>query len=177
MESTSHAPGSADGDISADPTTADRMPEGVLSINGSQLWALTAVDPAPEQVATVRRQARLVLHWWTVDQVSWVVELLLGELAGNVVRHVGTPYDVTMRWDRHTLHASVRDASRAPPQPRVQVPDVESEGRGLLLISKLAARWGWEPHADGKTVWFDLVPPPTRPDGTAHTIELAPRAQ
>jgi anti-sigma regulatory factor (Ser/Thr protein kinase) len=173
MELTPHAPNPADDDSpSAGPVTAVRMPEGVLSMDGAQRWVLTGVAPAPEGVAHVRGEAHLVLHWWSLDDLSWTVELLLSELAGNVVRHAGTPYDVTMTWDRHTLRVCVRDASAAPPQPRVQIPEAESEGRGLLLVTNLATRWGWEPVAHGKVVWFELVP--LRPDGIISASDAAP---
>ena len=163
MELTPHTPRPADDDTSSvTPSTPGGMPDGVLSMNGAQHWVLTSVEPAPERVAHVRREAHLVLHWWSLNDLSWAVELLLSELAGNVVRHAGTPYDVTMTWDRHTLRVSVRDASTAPPQSQVQVPQTEPEGRGLLLVTKLTTRWGWEPHPQGKVIWFELVPPPIR---------------
>jgi hypothetical protein len=30
-------------------------------------------------------------------------------------------------------------------------------GRGLLLVERLADRWGFEPNASGKVVWFEVV--------------------
>ena len=164
MESTPHVPNPADDDSpSAGPVIAVRMPHGVLSMDGVERWVLKDVEPAPESVARLRGEAHLVLHWWSLDDLSWAVELLLSELAGNVVRHAGTPYEVTMAWDRHTLRVSIGDASTAPPQPRVHVPESDFGGRGLLLVSNVATRWGWEPVGQGKVVWFELVP--LRPDG------------
>jgi anti-sigma regulatory factor (Ser/Thr protein kinase) len=142
-------------------------PDDVLLMNGAQEWVMTGVEPIPDHVATVRRQARLVLQSWALDEFSWAVVLLMSELASNVVRHARTPYDVTMTWDRHRVRVSVRDANTAPPRPRVQVTQAEADGRGLLLVTDLATRWGWEPHADGKVVWFELAPPTHRPDSIA----------
>jgi anti-sigma regulatory factor (Ser/Thr protein kinase) len=128
-------------------------------MDGSPHWVLADVAPEPERVAHVRRQAHRVLQSWALDEVAWAVELLLTELAGNVVRHARTPYDVTMSFDQHTLRVSVRDDSRTPPRPRVHVSPTESEGRGLLLVERLATRWGSEPDGHGKAVWFELLSP------------------
>lgn len=146
------------------------MPDGVLSMNGRQLWTLTGVEPVPEQVAAVRREAVRVLHFWAVDELSWAVELLLSELASNAVRHARTRYDVTMAWDRHTLRVAVQDADRAPPRPRLHVAQAETGGRGLLLVTDVAARWGWTPTANGKIVWFELAAPSTPPDVAALVV-------
>jgi anti-sigma regulatory factor (Ser/Thr protein kinase) len=140
------------------PETIAAFAGDVVSVDGTQQWHLTGVTPEPEQVPLVRRRADQVLHEWALDQLQWAVELLLNEVAGNVVRHAHTPYDVTMTWDRHTLRVSVRDTSSAPPLPRIHVPETESSGRGLLLVTKLAERWGWEPDGRGKVVWFEIVP-------------------
>jgi anti-sigma regulatory factor (Ser/Thr protein kinase) len=141
-------------------------------MDGAQQWVLTGVEPNPDDVATVRRQARLVLQSWALDEFSWAVVLLLSELTSNVVRHARTPYDVTMTWDRHTVRLSVRDANTAPPRPHVHVTQAQADGRGLLLVANLATRWGWEPHADGKVVWFELAPPPHRPDSMHLGLQL-----
>jgi len=176
MDSTPPTPNPADDDTpSARLNPMGSTPDDVLSMNGTQEWVLTGVEPIPDHVATVRSQARLVLHSWALDEFSWAIELLLSELASNVVRHAHTPYDVTMTWDRHRVRVSLRDANTAPPRPHVQVTQAEADGRGLLLVTNLATRWGWEPQPDGKTVWFELATPPHRSHSIALGVATAPR--
>jgi hypothetical protein len=81
-----------------------------------------------------------------------------------------------MTWDRHRVRVSVRDANTAPPRPHVRVTQAEADGRGLLLVTNLATQWGWKPHLDGKTVWFELATPPHRPDNIASGVATAPRS-
>lgn len=91
--------------------------------------------------------------------------LITAELTANAVRHGRVPgRDFRLRLDagERTVRVEVTDVrgERAP----VLVPDPgedASSGRGLLLVERLAARWGWEPRGDGpgKTVWaeYDLA--------------------
>ncbi len=52
----------------------------------------------------------------------------------------------------------VEVADHDPALPVQQHPPAEAvTGRGLLIVDALATRWGVEPAADGKTVWFELA--------------------
>jgi signal transduction histidine kinase len=81
--------------------------------------------------------------------------LLLTELVSNAVRFAGG--DLLVRAGVHSdlLLVEVSDASERMPVAPPQVPDAES-GRGILLIERLADRWGAEPLPTGKRVWFEL---------------------
>jgi anti-sigma regulatory factor (Ser/Thr protein kinase) len=116
------------------------------------------VAAQPDRVPYVRRQAVAVLRLWRLDGVAAVVELLVDELAGNAVRHARTPFSVTLTWDGRTLRGEVTDVNPIPPQPRLAMSPDALGGRGLLLVSELADRWGFEGHSRGKTVWFELYP-------------------
>lgn len=82
-------------------------------------------------------------------------ELLLSELATNAVVHARSPFLVVLRSEDSAVHVSVHDASRAVPVRRDVGPWAAS-GRGLNLVAALAAGWGVEPTAAGKTVWARL---------------------
>lgn len=60
-------------------------------------WRATGLLPNPHTVAEVRRDVRQLLPGWGAERVAWEAELLLGEVAGNAVRHAGTLFDV-MHW-------------------------------------------------------------------------------
>ena len=134
------------------------LPDGRLMMDGFARWLLSAVAPEPERVPYVRRQAASVLHLWSLGDVAGTVELLVDELAGNAVRHARTPFSVTLTWDGRTLRGEVTDVNPVPPQPRLSMEADELGGRGLLLVSQVADRWGFEGHSRGKTVWFELYP-------------------
>jgi anti-sigma regulatory factor (Ser/Thr protein kinase) len=127
-------------------------------MDGFARWLLSAVTPQAERVPYVRRQTAAVLRLWGLDDVAWAVELLVDELAGNAVRHARTPFSVTLTWDGRALRGEVTDVNPVPPQPRLSADPDEPGGRGLLLVSQVADRWGFEGHSRGKTVWFELHP-------------------
>lgn len=84
------------------------------------------------------------------------VTLLVSELAANAVRHATTPFTVSLGCDGRLVRVEVADGS--PDLPVAQLPPVEAvAGRGLMIVDALAERWGVEPSASGKTVWFELT--------------------
>lgn len=116
--------------------------------------------PSRAQSAVVcRRMARSVLRLWALSQLSETVEQLVTELVGNVVRHTGAgTVGLRMRRRRGWIRVEVRDPSRALPC-LLPVGGTEANGRGLLLVHKLADRWGVELLPLGKTTWFELRVP------------------
>jgi anti-sigma regulatory factor (Ser/Thr protein kinase) len=124
-------------------------------------WRVRDLPPVPACVGDVRRRARAVLTEWDAAAVEPEVLLLLTELTANVVRHAGTPFDVTLTWDGHRVRCEVADGDPTAPRLRSPAPD-DPGGRGLHLVDELADRWGVREAGSGKTVWFELaVPPPT----------------
>jgi len=91
--------------------------------------------------------------------LRFLLRLLLTELVTNAVRHAGLRdderIDVLLDTRGHVVSARVRDRGERlaalPPRPD---PD-GSSGRGLLLVTAIADRWGIEVAA-GTTVWFEL---------------------
>ncbi|MGN9810392.1 STAS domain-containing protein [Micromonospora sp. BQ11] len=112
-----------------------------------------------EPVAGACRRARELVGdacgRWNLPEAVGPASLVLSELVGNVVRHAGTPMQVTLTLRRPYLQLAVLDGSRAG--ARVMVPDLRAEGgRGLMLVRELAQRWGSGPAGDGKVVWAVL---------------------
>lgn len=95
--------------------------------------------------------------------------LLVSELVTNAVLHGdGRALRVTSTADGATIRVAVHDRSPGRPVPREVGPD-ELHGRGLGLVTTLAADWGVEAAVDGddpgagrtgdgggKAVWFRL---------------------
>ena len=146
-----------------------------------------------QQLSSTRRGARLarlltceqLRTWQTPPGVTDRAEQIVAELASNAALHgrvQGREFRLFLshapaagvlrtavtdaRGDR--LPAPLTDAS--PMTDFVTSPDGES-GRGLLIVTALADRWGSEPYPPGgRTVWAecDLVHPPSRRAAKAH---------
>jgi anti-sigma regulatory factor (Ser/Thr protein kinase) len=87
--------------------------------------------------------------------------LLLSELVTNAVRHGGAgPKDMLeVSIEQHDNHVRVGVRDDAP----AFAPDLEADrvrlrarGLGLYFVKELSDGWGIDPHAGGKTVWFEL---------------------
>ncbi|MFJ3696997.1 ATP-binding protein [Streptomyces sp. NPDC090052] len=92
--------------------------------------------------------------------------LIVSELAANAVSHglvPGRDFRLRLSAEGATVRVEVTD-TRGESVPALVEPSDELEGgRGLLLVTALADRWGWYPCEDGpgKTVWAVLgVPSP-----------------
>jgi hypothetical protein len=84
-------------------------------------------------------------------------ELLVTELATNVIKHVGegAPASLILEWRGERLRLEVHDKSRVVPSPATA--DCEAEcGRGLHLLAALAVDWGTVLTAAGKAVWCEI---------------------
>jgi anti-sigma regulatory factor (Ser/Thr protein kinase) len=83
--------------------------------------------------------------------------LLTSELVANAVLHTGGPAMLTASLRPGRLRVFVADGSTSPPRAVPAPPPTSGSGRGLLLVSELADRWGHTPTRTGKTVWFELA--------------------
>lgn len=115
------------------------------------------LPPAGDSVRRARRTIAAFLEPAEVP-VSVVddVLLLVSELVTNAVVHAGSPAVVRLDADVERIKVAVadRDGERAP--TIVQPEPFSASGRGVLLVDRLAARWGVEPQHEGKVVWFEL---------------------
>ncbi|WP_326810996.1 ATP-binding protein [Streptomyces scopuliridis] len=139
----------------------------------------------PEAAPKARRHARDVLALRRVDsELIATVELAVSELVTNAVRHgiclcgcTRGPVSLTLLRTGGRLRVEVADPSRTPPRWPTGIESVDAEaeeGRGLLLVTALAADWGDQAGATrGKVVWCEFAPAAPAPRAPAAP---APRA-
>ncbi|WP_457458701.1 ATP-binding protein [Streptomyces sp. TE5632] len=151
-------------------------------IGDRQLASPAAFPPAhfSRQLSSTRRGARLARLLAVQQLAGWgwardgepleSAALVVGELAANAVTHGAVPgrdFPLTMTLVPlpgscvGALRVEVADCrgERLPAPVEISCPTSE-HGRGLLLVSALAARWGVTPRfPSGKTVWAELQGP------------------
>jgi len=113
-------------------------------------------EPVATVAGQIRRRLRTLLTAWgvtaeIVDDALLVVE----ELVANVLDHARTRFELIVRLSGSVLHLGVHDGSPGTPLVRPFDPHAD-RGRGLQLVSTLAARWGCDMDGGGKTVWAEL---------------------
>jgi len=119
-------------------------------------WELPAM---PRSVRAARHGVReLVALGGTNEELIDVAELLTSELVTNAVRHTASgQVGVRVLVDAGHVTVEVRDEQVCGlPEHPVQPRDADEGGRGLLLVDRLADRWGVAPGDGHKTVWFRL---------------------
>jgi hypothetical protein len=110
-----------------------------------------------------RAAVRRALAAWGLSSLSADAELL-AELVANAAEHAaGQRIDLILRphvtpGGQPGITCEVRDASRALPLARPATPGGE-RGRGLAIVTAIAAASGVTMHPDGKTAWFTLTTP------------------
>jgi len=73
----------------------------------------------------------------------------------NAVLHARTPIRVVVRRRGELVRVEVQDGElRAPTRKHYSA--LSTTGRGLYLVERLAAEWGVDARAGGKSVWFEL---------------------
>ncbi|WP_327401939.1 ATP-binding protein [Streptomyces sp. NBC_01288] len=128
-------------------------------------WDTSALDPL-RPVAEARHRTRVWLqeHWGLGELVD-SVELAVGELCTNAVRHGGglAGLELTLGAGRQfappVLRVMVNDHApgRVPELP-LDVDPFGEGGRGLRLVEALARRWGWHRTGfDEKQVWCSFA--------------------
>jgi anti-sigma regulatory factor (Ser/Thr protein kinase) len=90
------------------------------------------------------------------DGVVDVASLLTSELVTNAVVHGATAVGLRATLSDHRLRVEATDSS--PDPPVLQYPGASAtDGRGLVVVSRLATEWGYELRPSGKAVWFELA--------------------
>jgi anti-sigma regulatory factor (Ser/Thr protein kinase) len=107
----------------------------------------------PAAVATARSLAARRLSGWAMDDAVFSTELIVSELVTNAIRYAEPPVQLRLIRDR-TLSVEVSDGSSAAPYLR-HARTTDEGGRGLLLVSQFAQRWGTRYEDRGKTIWAE----------------------
>ena len=125
----------------------------------STLTASIDLPPTPASVPTARHLLLDVLRAWDVPHDRDDAALLVTELVANVVDHVQGQASLTLELavSEGWLRIAVVDGSSVRPVVR-ELANERPRGRGLLLVTAIADRWGSEDHLGGKRVWFELRP-------------------
>ncbi|RZB17134.1 ATP-binding protein [Streptomyces sp. F001] len=127
-------------------------------VSGPRLRCVLPFEAAPAEVRLLRRAAVKQLSRWGTPVSVDEAELLVTELATNVVKHVGEGASATLilEWRGERLRLEVHDQS--PVSPSVRTVDCDQEcGRGLHLLTALAVDWGTVLTAVGKAVWCEIA--------------------
>jgi anti-sigma regulatory factor (Ser/Thr protein kinase) len=84
------------------------------------------------------------------------LDLLLSELCANAVRHAAGVEEIRLFCTATALRVTVRDTGPGRPIVRYGVGTDSDNGRGMLLVEAIAARWGVQLGPGGKDVWLEL---------------------
>lgn len=113
----------------------------------------------PVSPGSARRFVRRFLAARHVHCDDDAVELLVSEMVTNAVLHASGEITVYVAATSDNLRVEVHDRSPRLPRQRRHADDAAT-GRGLDLVSTLAARWGARTlHGVGeerKVVWFEV---------------------
>jgi anti-sigma regulatory factor (Ser/Thr protein kinase) len=115
------------------------------------------LDGGPHSPRASRRFVNKTAQGWGMrsDQLD-VARLLATELVTNAMLHGAPPIRISASRTSAVVRIEVSDASPQRPVPRPYDTDAPT-GHGILLVERLARRWGIDSHDDGKTVWFEVA--------------------
>jgi anti-sigma regulatory factor (Ser/Thr protein kinase) len=124
-----------------------------------------------------RRYVEGILTMWAIpaDLID-MTKLLTSELATNAITH-GSPgggtFTLEVRSFGCCLGVEVIDGGEGAPVMSSPAADIEN-GRGLLLVARVADSWGYYFDAGRKHVWFHLrITDPTPPPEAAAVMSAA----
>jgi anti-sigma regulatory factor (Ser/Thr protein kinase) len=117
----------------------------------------TSFAAGPAAPAEARSFVRAAIEAWGVRADPYVAALLTSELVTNAIRHeTGETVRLLITCYGGHLRVYVHDTSLVWPS-RLKTPVDAEAGRGLMLVSTLAADWGCYRTPDGKAVYFTLA--------------------
>ncbi|MEU3059704.1 ATP-binding protein [Streptomyces subrutilus] len=138
---------------------------------------LSGATDAVTRSRTFARWALIAWHWLpaAVDEDREAADdvlLLVSEVVANARLHGGGPAALLLHCTGDRLRIEVTDASPDPPVPVRPGPGPGAagsgrpsggHGHGLMIVERLARRWGFLRHPGGKCVWVEVaVPGPVR---------------
>ena len=116
------------------------------------------VPAEPASAAAARRWIEAALGQTGAPELVPAAALLTTELVANGIRHGGGRWlEVALVVSEAAIRVEVSDTGAGGPRPQPPPEPEVGNGRGLMIVEALAARWGYEPGPDrGKRVWFEL---------------------
>jgi DNA-binding NarL/FixJ family response regulator len=111
-------------------------------------------------VSSVPRAREFVRRWLQESRVSHLLDeasLIVTELATNAVLHADSPYEVRLSRTDGVVRIEVADGDGGTPEPQPFSAVAES-GRGIVIVSAIAASWGIDTQLRGKVTWAELRP-------------------
>ncbi|MEU9296279.1 ATP-binding protein [Streptomyces sp. NPDC048266] len=132
-----------------------------MAFRGDDASALRCVLPfeaVPGEFRMLRSAVRSTLGQWGVPGAADEVELVVTELATNVMKHVGEGAAATLVLEPRGSRLRVELHDKSPVMPnQVGVADCRQEcGRGLHLVASMSVDWGALLTETGKTVWCEV---------------------
>ena len=124
--------------------------------------AALSLTPDTRSVAVARHYVGdLLADAGVTDSFAYPAVLATSELVTNAVVHAATRVDLRVEIAGGTLRVEVVDYGDGCPVYARVAPDADY-GRGLMVVSRVATRWGVDLELDRKSVWFEL-PRSSRP--------------
>ena len=120
-----------------------------------------AFPAVPESAAPARRFITETLQRWSRSDYLADAVIVGYELVANAIQHARTP--AVLRLHRTERGVLIEVVDGAPTLPQVTEHDDlrRASGRGLRMVTAVAARWGSRVTAGGKVVWAELDGTPT----------------
>lgn len=124
--------------------------------NAVVLEACIELESDPALVAVARHFVDQTVVEWELDPIREDARLIATELVSNAVLHARTEFRVTLRSNGFDfLRIEVRDENTRMPSP-AGTPQDATSGRGLAVVTAIAASWGTQRDGDGKVVWAEI---------------------
>jgi two-component sensor histidine kinase len=114
--------------------------------------------PSDSRAARAARRSLQLLEGYLPDETIDDVNLLVSELVSNSVKHASLKDDQEIQVDANPTDHGIRVEVTNPGGAQLanRLPDkAEESGWGLLLVTKIATRWGIA--TNGRTlIWFEI---------------------
>jgi anti-sigma regulatory factor (Ser/Thr protein kinase) len=137
--------------------------EGLEGKDSTAVELRTALRNDPGEVERARNLVSASMRRWGMPEDGGVAALLVSELVTNALRYGAQPMRMVAKHEGTNLRIEVHDARGGePPRLRRAAPD-STNGRGMMIVDALAARWGWSEFGGEKQVWFELDLTPDAP--------------
>ncbi|MFE7510543.1 ATP-binding protein [Streptomyces sp. NPDC057540] len=124
----------------------------------TELRRVLPFDAVPGEFRLLRRSVRAVLGSWGMLNAADEAELVVTELATNVMKHVGegAPATLVLESRGSRLRVELHDKSTVEPKVESGTSCDEECGRGLHLLASMSVDWGTLLTETGKVVWCEL---------------------